>query len=113
MQITNGNTTIDLDEAKILALIMDPEINILENIFAKHYGVAFVNVPEKARNTFFYFCRVLLNKTPADIADIYDISEKEVRRVTKICDTKMKVNRPYRDYMYGFYFEYKETKNAA
>ena len=54
MQITNGNTTIDLDEAKILALIMDPEINKLENVFAKHYEVAFVNVPEKARNTFFY-----------------------------------------------------------
>lgn len=113
MQITNNTTTIELNEAKLMALIIDPNISNLEKIFAKYYNCKFLEIPNYAFNAHLYLCRVVLDVTPFALAEIYDLTETTIKIITKGCDTKMKVNTAYQQYLYRFYSEYELIKEVA
>ena len=109
MQLTNNNTNVTINEQDLLNLIIDQRIVSLEKVFAAHYGVSFINVPEKARHTHFFLCRAVLGLQPFDLAEVYNTSENEIVRVTELLNTRWQVNREWCDYMAKFYFKYKNN----
>jgi len=110
MQITNNTTTINLNEEKLLNLIIDQRIVRLEKIIAAHYNCNFNDVPKKAYNAHLYLCLVDLGLKANEIADIYDISYNKLQRILLSCHTKMKVNNEYRIYLYSFHLSYLKQK---
>lgn len=113
MQITNNATTVQLNEQKILDLIIRPDIRNLEAVFEEHYKCKFLNIPEDVQHTFFYLCRVDLNIKTPEIADIYDVSVSKLSRIIKKCFTKMSVNDAYALHLYKLHTMYNAKKTAA
>ena len=113
MQFTNNTTTIEINEDRLLNLIVDQRIVKLENIFSKMYQVPFTQISTAAFNAHLYLCFVNLKLSTSEIADVYDLSENELQRVLKACHTKMQVNKEYQMYLYKIHLQCLKTKIAA
>lgn len=113
MQLTNNRTTIVLNEEKLLNLIIDQRIVKLEKIMAAHYHCDFNNVPKEAYHTHLYLCFVDLDLKQSEIADVYEISENELKRIIKACHVKMEINNNYKMYLLKFHLQLMNIKIAA
>ena len=113
MQITNNNTTVELNEEKILNLIIDQRIVALERIFENKYQVPFAEVPTIAFHAHLYLCAVELGLKAVEIADIYEINIPALTRIITSCHTKQQVNKQYQMYLYKLHLKCLKTKIAA
>lgn len=113
MQTTNNTTTVQLDENKLLNLIIDQRIVKLERIFEKMYNLQFTKLSTNAFNSHLYLCLVELGLKAGEITDVYDVGEAEFTRIVKACHTKMQTNKAYQMYLYKIHLNYLKNKIAA
>lgn len=113
MQITNNKTTVQLNEQKILDLIVRPDVVRLERVFSEYYQCRFLDIPTDARDTFFYLCRIALDIKTPEISDIYDVYDGDLKEIIQKCFTKMGTNKAYSELLYKLWKMYENKKNVA
>lgn len=107
MQITNNNTTVQLNEQKILNMICDTRIDKLERVFKQHYQVRVItDLPEFKFYMFLYLCIVVLSLKAYEIADIYSVSINEIREGTKKVFEKQNTDKKFYTKLYELYIDY-------
>lgn len=114
MQITNNHTTIEITEDVLMAMICHPRVNDLEIIISNRFKCGFINVPKIGFYTQIYLCRVLLDLSAIDIADMYDVTPGKVNSIIKICHASLMVDEKYHLWLQSLYNEYQlKLKIAA
>ena len=113
MQLTNNRTTVEIDENRLLNLIIDQRIVQLEKIIAAKHNCIFKDVPTKAFHSHLYLCLVELDLKASEIADVYDVKPTVLDEILKGCHTKMLINKQYELYLYGLHLAFLKTKIAA
>lgn len=109
MQITNNNTTVELDEQRLLDLIMDGKIDKLERVVKQYYEVTKISdLSAEAKNILMYLCIVALDKKAVEIAEVYDVTISEIVEGTKKVFAKTAENKKFRLLVYSLYISYKQ-----
>lgn len=113
MQITNNTTTVNLNEEKLLNLIIDQRIVKLERVFETLYNVKFKDISTNVFHTHLYLCVVQLGLTASEITDVYNIGLSELTRIVKACHTKMLINKVYQNNLKTIHTKCIKLKIAA
>ena len=117
MQVTNGNTTVRLDEEKILNMIIDQRLVVLEKVFKKHYQVTTIRkLTESQFYKFMYLCIVVLEFKAVELCDTYSVSVNEIISGTKKVFERSHTDKLYYAELYNLYITYRQElklKNNA
>ena len=114
MQITNNNTTVNLNETALLNMICDFRITKLEIIFKEKYQVKVItDLPKETFFSFLYLCIVVLDFKARELADIYDLSVNAIREGTKKIFTKQHTNKQFYGLLYSIYIAYNQENKVA
>lgn len=110
MQITNNQTTIELNEERLLNLIIDRKIDKLEQVVKRYYEVKTIaQLTNEGKNVLMYLCIVALDKKAVEIAEIYDVSVKEIIEGTKQVFARGSEDKEFYTKVYGIYINYKQS----
>lgn len=114
MQLTNNNTTVEVNEDQLMAMICHPRVNDLEIIISNRYKCGFSKVPEIAFNTTIYLCKFMLELTTTQITEIYELTNTKTDSIVRVCHTALMVDETYAAWVKSIHDEYKlKLKIAA
>ncbi|MFD0763006.1 hypothetical protein ACFQZW_13020 [Lutibacter aestuarii] len=113
MQVTNNASTIELNEQKLLNLIIDPKIAAIEKVVKKHYNVATITkLTPKAFNVLIYLAIVSISGSKRDIigllTDVYELTEDEIMTYAKEVFMRSQIDKKFNLKVYKLYIEYKQ-----
>ena len=113
MQITTNRTTVQLDEQKILDLIIDPRIANIEKVVKRHYQVTTISqLPNEGLNILIYLCIVIMPLKRRGIIDIltdcYDLTEHRIMECAKAVFIKKETDKSFNLKVYKLYVEYRQ-----
>jgi len=113
MQTTNNRTTVQLDEQKILDLIIDPRIAGIEKVVKRHYQVTtIVQLPNEGLNILIYLCIVIMpldrRGIMAILTDCYDLTEHRIMECAKAVFIKKETDKSFNLKVYQLYIDYRQ-----
>jgi CDP-glycerol glycerophosphotransferase (TagB/SpsB family) len=113
MQITNNITTIELDEQKILDIIIDPRIDKIERTVKNFYCVRTVNdLTPVGFNIFIYLCIIVLNnkRTVMELLqNVYDLSEHKIMQAATEVFERKKDDKQFNCLVYKLWINYHQS----
>lgn len=107
MQITNNKTTVQLNEQKILDLIIDRRIAVIEKVVKNYYEVSKVTELTKRQfNVLMYLCVELWYKTLKErellalITDVFEVTDTEIMKSSLLIYSECKQNKQLNNEVY-------------
>ena len=111
MQITNNKTTVELDQQRILDLITNRELNVIERVVKKYYGVKTIQqLTPEAIEIILYLAIIKMDKPRNYIImcliQEYNLTEAEIVAKCESIFKKAQTDKAFHNMVYSMHIAY-------